>query len=146
MQDRRHEKTTEADVGCLVFLHGYAKMSVILFKLNNVPDDEAEEVRELLAKNNIDYYETSAGKWGISMPAIWLNDETQFENARRLIEAYQSERVHRIKEEYRVLKGEGKIETIIDRIKQKPIQSILYLAIILFVTYVSIKPFIDLGE
>ncbi len=121
-------------------------MSVILFKLKNVPDDEADEVRELLAKNNIDYYETSAGKWGISMPAIWLNDETQFENARHLIEAYQSERVHRVKEEYKRLEREGKIETIVDRIKQKPMQSILYLALILFVAYVSIKPFLDIGK
>jgi len=121
-------------------------MSVILFKLKNVPDDEAEEVRELLAKNNINYYETSAGKWGISMPAIWLNDETQFENARHLIEVYQSKRVHQVKEEYNKLKREGKIETIVDRIKQKPIQAIFYLAIILFVVYFSIKPFMDIGR
>ena len=121
-------------------------MSVILFKLKHVPDDEADEVRELLAKNSISYYETSAGKWGISMPAIWLKDETQFVYARHLIEAYQSERVHRVKEEYKKLKREGKIETIVDRIKQKPLQSILYLAIIIFIAYVSIKPFLDIGR
>jgi len=47
-------------------------MSKILFRLNGVSDDEAEEVRELLASNNIDFYETSPGNWGVSMPAIGL--------------------------------------------------------------------------
>lgn len=121
-------------------------MSVILFKLKNVPDDEAEEVRELLARNSINYYETSAGKWGISMPAIWLKDEAQFTDARYLIEEYQSKRVHRAKQEYSKLKTEGKVETIVDKIKQKPIQFIFYVAIILFVVYVSIKPFLDIGK
>ena len=121
-------------------------MSVILFKLKHVPDDEAEEVRELLAKNNINCYETSAGKWGISMPAIWLKDETQFTHARHLIEEYQGKRVHSAKQEYSQLKAEGKAETIADRIKQKPIQFIFYVAIILFVVYVSIKPFLDIGQ
>ena len=121
-------------------------MSVILFKLKDVPDDEAEEVRKLLAKNDINYYETSAGKWGISMPAIWLKDETQFEKARRLLEEYQRERIHRVREEYQNRKREGKVMTIVDRIKQKPIQFIFYVAIILFVIYFSIKPFMDIGK
>ena len=121
-------------------------MSVILFKLKHVPDDEADEVRELLAKNSINYYETSAGKWGISMPAIWLSDEAQFGRARSLIEECQRERVRRVQEQYKKLEREGKIETIVDRIKQKPIQFIFYVAIILFVVYVSIKPFIDIGK
>ena len=121
-------------------------MSVILFKLKGVPDDEAEEVRDLLAKNKINYYETHAGKWGLSLAAIWLKDEAQLEKAKLLIEEYQRERSRRIREEYEKLKREGKVETIIDRIKREPIQFIIYLAVILFVAYFSIKPFIDIGK
>ena len=47
-------------------------MALLLFRLRNVPDDEADEVRHLLNENSIEFYETSAGNWGISMPAIWL--------------------------------------------------------------------------
>ena len=38
-------------------------MSKLLFKLRNVPDDEALEVRELLELNDIDYFETTPGNW-----------------------------------------------------------------------------------
>lgn len=121
-------------------------MPVILFKLRGVPDDEANEVRELLTKNEIDYYETSAGNWGISMPAIWLKDERQLRQAKLLIEQYQGERVIRVREEYRRLKNEGKHETIVYRFRQNPIQFLVYLAIVLFLIYLSTVPFIDFGK
>ena len=53
-------------------------MPELLFKLRNVPDDEAEEVRQLLNDHEINFYETRAGGWGISMPGIWLPDDRQF--------------------------------------------------------------------
>jgi len=51
-------------------------MAVQLFKLKGVPEDEAEDIRNLLTNHYIDHYETPAGNWGISMPAIWLNKES----------------------------------------------------------------------
>ena len=42
-------------------------MSKLLFRLRNVPDDEAEEVRQLLEEHGIETYETDAGNWGISL-------------------------------------------------------------------------------
>jgi hypothetical protein len=39
-------------------------MAKILFRLNGVSDEEANDVRELLANHAIDFYETSAGNWG----------------------------------------------------------------------------------
>ena len=47
-------------------------MSKLLFKMRHVPEDEAQEVRELLASNKIEFFETFAGNWGVSMPALWL--------------------------------------------------------------------------
>ena len=43
-------------------------MSALIFRLRNVPEDEAMQVRDLLDEHRIDWFETSAGNWGIGMP------------------------------------------------------------------------------
>ena len=75
-------------------------MSVLLFKLNGVPEDEAEAIRECLSSQDIEFYETSAGNWGVSLAAIWLNDESRLEEARALIAHYQRQRALRAREDY----------------------------------------------
>lgn len=121
-------------------------MSVLLFRLNNVPDDEAQNVRELLSKNDIDYYETSAGNWGLSTAAIWLKDAAHLKRARSLIEEYQKQRTAEMRDEYARLKKEGKAETVLDRIKEHPIRFLLFIAIIVLILYGSTKPFLDFGR
>ncbi|MCB1985662.1 MAG: hypothetical protein H6936_06050 [Burkholderiales bacterium] len=120
-------------------------MSKILFKLNGVPDDEANDVRALLTDNNIDYYETTAGNWGVSMPAIWLKDAGQFKKARALLDDYQNARTIRMREEFARLKKEGKNKTLVDAIKEKPVQFIFHLGLALLVIYLSIRLVIDIG-
>jgi len=121
-------------------------MSKILFKLNGVPDDEADDVRALLADNDIEFYETSAGNWGVSMPAIWLKDAAQFNKARALLDEYQSARTVRMREEYNRLKQAGQHKTLIDAIKEKPVQFILHLAVSVLVIYLSIRLVLDISE
>ncbi len=121
-------------------------MPTKLFALNGVPDDEAEEVRALLIAGGIDFYETSAGNWGISSPAIWLNDEIQLEKARSLIDVYQRERLVRVREEYAQLQRAGRQRTIIDVIRENPLRFIVYLAVIAAIIYFSTKPFMDIGK
>jgi hypothetical protein len=121
-------------------------MPIKLFSLKNVPDDEVEEIRELLSGNEIDYYETPTSKWGISTAVIWLENEQQLKKASLLIEEYQTERAYRAREEYESLKREGKNETIADKIKQDPIKVIFYLSLVITILYLSIKPFIDIGK
>ena len=121
-------------------------MSVLLFKLNSVPEDEANDVRALLRQNGIDFYETSAGILGFSLAAIWLRDETKLESARALIDSYQRDRGMRVRAEYEKLMKEGKAETIVDRIRHDPLRFLFYVAAILFILYFSIKPFLDLGR
>lgn len=120
-------------------------MPARIFNLKDAPDDERQDVRTLLEANNIHFYETPAGKWGISVPAFWLKDDNQFDEARSLIDAYQSERMVRIQEEYRQRVEEGNIETLVGKLKNDPLKFVFILVIILFIAYVSIKPFIDLG-
>lgn len=121
-------------------------MPVQLFRLRNVPDDEAEEIRQLLIEHGIEFYETPAGNWGISMPSIWLNDETQSTRAKALIESYQKQRAIRKRQEYEQLKREGKQRTIADTLREQPFLLLLYLAVAGLILYLSLKPFLDLGN
>ncbi|MEX2130439.1 MAG: DUF6164 family protein [Pseudohongiellaceae bacterium] len=119
-------------------------MAVLLFKLRHVPEDEAEEVRALLAGNGIEFYETSAGNWNISMPGIWLNDDSQRELALELLEEYQLQRLNNARREYEQLKVEGQIPTIAHRFHENPVRFIFYSGLILGVLYLSLHLFLGL--
>jgi hypothetical protein len=121
-------------------------MAVILFRLRGVPEDEADEVRGVLADNRIEFYETPPGRWGISMEAIWLKDETQLERARGVVVRYQQERLLRAREAYRRCEAEGDVETLVDRIKNHPILFLLCLGMAALVGYVSVMPFLTMGR
>jgi len=121
-------------------------MAAKLFKLRNVPDDEAEDIRQLLQEHGIEYYETAAGGWGISVPAIWIHDNSRLEEAAALIDGYQQERTRRARKEYRVLKDEGRHPRVTDKIRQKPLQFLLFFLMALFILYVSLAPFVDFSK
>ena len=121
-------------------------MATLLFKLRFVPDDEAQDIRELLEEHNIDYYETSAGILGISMPALWLKDDSQLETARSLIDDYQQQRQHRASEEYEKQKQNGNARTVIDMFKEDPLRYMGYLLAIALVIYFTVILFIRLGK
>jgi hypothetical protein len=121
-------------------------MPIKLFSLHNVPDDEAEEIRELLRDNGIDFYETPAGNWGVSVPYIWLHDENELEKAKVLIADYQKERLVRVREEYTQLGLIGRRRTMGDVIRENPLRFVVYLAAIAAVLYFSTKPFINIGN
>jgi hypothetical protein len=121
-------------------------MSVRIFNLRGVPDDEAEDIRELLSNHSIDYYETPAGNWGISMPSLWLQDREQFDQARQLIDSYQAQRSERVRAEHAQLRNEGKHRTFFDEIRQHPLRVLVYVLFGLVILYFSTKPFIGLGQ
>lgn len=118
-------------------------MPVRLFTLRNVPVDEIEDIRALLTNNHIDFYETPAGNWGISLPAIWLKDESQLDVARELLHSYQKQRSEKIKNEFEQLRLEGKDKSIKDSLKESPARFIVYILIVIGILYISIKPFIS---
>ncbi|WP_305907247.1 DUF6164 family protein [Methylomarinum sp. Ch1-1] len=120
-------------------------MSTLLFSLQGVPEDEADEVRALLSDNGIDFYETSAGNWGISMPALWLRDPDELPTAQRLLHAYQQKRCAEQRALYEQLKKEGKNKRLFDVVKEKPLQFLLYSGFIALIVYVSIKLLFELG-
>lgn len=121
-------------------------MSVLLFKLRNVPEDEADDIRALLESNNFDYYETSGGNWGISTAAIWLKNRDELERARAIIDTYQQERSIQQRQAYAQLRASGEHKTILDAIKENPFRFFAYILFIAVLLYFSIKPFISLGN
>jgi len=120
-------------------------MPTLLFRLRDVPDDEAEEIRQLLTDNTVEFYETSAGNWGISFAGIWLKDEMRLAEAKALIEVYEKERLIKVRAEYDELAREGRERTMMDVIKENPIRFLIYMAVIALVLTLSIKPFLDLA-
>lgn len=121
-------------------------MAKLLFSLRGVPDDEAEAVRELLSVNDIEFYETPAGKWGISAPAVWLQNDEALDQAKSLIDEYQKQRFASEREKYEQLRREGKHRTLVNVIREDPMKVLVYLAIIAGILYFSVKPFLLMIE
>lgn len=118
-------------------------MATLLIKLNNAPEDEVVEIRKLLDEHDIRYYETEAGRWGISLAGIWLPDESQLEQANDLLHRYQSERSIRVQQEYEEERRSGNAETFWHRLMHSPLMVIVYLIVIVLILYLSLLPFMQ---
>ena len=121
-------------------------MAKLLFKLNSVAYDEAEDVKNLLTENAIDFYESPGGNWGVSMHALWLHDEAQYLQAKTLIDEYQAKRAQRVRLENQQRIDQGQNETLIQRLFNRPLQFLITLAFIIVVLYFSIVPFLEMGQ
>lgn len=75
-------------------------MAELLFRLRHVTDEEAMEVRDLLAAHGFDTYETQAGFFRLGVDAIWLRNPHQHDAAIAALEAYQAERLERAQREH----------------------------------------------
>jgi hypothetical protein len=117
-------------------------MPHLLFKLNGVPEDELIEVRRLLDEHQIHYYETDAGRFGISLAAIWLRDDGEIERARELLDTYQQQRYQQAREAYEQQLRDGTAETLLQRLWRQPLRSLLFIIAIIVVLYLSTMPFV----
>lgn len=93
-------------------------------------------MRELLAEHQIDYYETSSGNWGFSVAGIWIKNNDDKSQARRLIDEYQ--------QQFSVSNVE--VESFSKMLLRQPLRVVIYIGIILFILYFSLVPFIGIGE
>jgi hypothetical protein len=113
-------------------------MAVLIFRLNGVSEEEAQDVRDLLADNALHSYETSAGRWGISVAGLWLVNDGDKERARQLIDAYQRERQRYIE----ALNAQTPTETFSERFRQSPLTVIFYSVLAAAVLFLTLSPFI----
>jgi len=110
-------------------------MAKLLFRLNDVPEDEINAVRSLLEQQDFDTYETDSGRWGISVAAIWLRNEDQYEEAHAIIEEYQQERLADARQN-------DVHQTLAERCAERPIEVIVIAAAIAGVLALSVWPFL----
>ena len=120
-------------------------MSALLFKLRNVPDDEAEDIRELMKTHGIETYETSAGNWGISMPAIWVQNDAHLPEAKQLLAQYQQTRATDARRTYNEDRRLGHAPGFIQKVTERPFVVTGIILFCLFVIYAMTSPFIKLA-
>lgn len=109
-------------------------MAELLFKLTHVPVDEIIQVRQQLEENDIEFYETDSGAFGVGVSAIWLPNDSQLEQAKALLEKYQAERVERAQKE-------DSHRSLWDSFKQAPVRFVCSFAVVAAILYLSISPF-----
>ncbi len=119
-------------------------MARLLFKLAQVPDDEAQEIRTLLDEHQIHYYETDAGFFRVGLDAIWLVDGTQEERARELMRGYQAERAVRQQQNYAQLVEAGQVPSVWQHFCAQPIRFVAVALAITFVAGLTLIPFVML--
>lgn len=117
-------------------------MAVLLFRLNNVPEEEAEEVRRLLDAHGFDTYETRAGFWGLGIAAIWLRDESQEAAARKVIDHYQQRLGERVRREHAELLASGQAPTLWRRLLHHPLRVLFLTALATAILALSLLPFV----
>jgi len=119
-------------------------MPSLVFRLRNVPEDEADDIRSLMDENEFDWYETSAGNWGIAMPGIWVSKDADLPKARQLINTYQQERQSTMRDNYQQSVEAGNAVSFMQRLKQHPLKIAGLVLFCLFILFVSINPFLQL--
>ena len=107
-------------------------MSRLLLNLRNVPDDEADDVRAMLDEARIAYYETRPSLWGISAGGIFVKDDAEIVEAKRLMAAYQEQRGVRARAEYAAAVRDGTAETFGSMVRAEPGRVLLTLLAIAF--------------
>ena len=117
-------------------------MATRLMSLRNVPEDELDEIHALMESHDLAVYETQAGTWGTTLPALWLHDDERFAEARALLDAYAVERQARARQEQAALKEAGKARTFMDIARENPVRFVLYLVLAGATAGVALVPFI----
>lgn len=112
-------------------------MATLIFRLNDTPEEEANAIRALLEERHIDYYETHAGNWGFSVAGIWLKNNHDKQQARRLIDEYQIQH-HSL--------SNIEIESFFQTLLRQPLRIVIYIGLILFILYFSVMPFMGMGS
>lgn len=121
-------------------------MAVKLMNLRNVPGDELADIFDLLDSHEIAYYETSAGTFGISLAALWLRDESQLDEAKKLLDDYSQQRFLTARAEFDSLRDASKTRTFIDIAKENPLRYIVYIVLVIALFYFSIVPWVQAME
>lgn len=122
-------------------------MAKLLLNLRLATDDEAAEIRELLDRHQVEWYETQPGFWGISAGGIWLRDLERVVEVKTLLDAYQKARVIRVRAELDAARNEGRAPTFFSAFRADPLRmSVKLVAVILLIVLTVSVPFLLLSR
>lgn len=107
-------------------------MAKLLLNLRHVPDDEADDVRAFLKAHGIEFYETKPSRWGISNGGIWVAQNADVAEAKRLMADYQQRRQARVRAEHAQARRDGTAETFADIVREQPLRVLLTVVAIVF--------------
>jgi len=119
-------------------------MSTLVFKLRNVPEDEAKDVRDLLDQHRIEFFETTAGNWGIGMPGLWVEDPDA-QRSRELIREYQKVRTIEQRKHYQEAVVRGEQSPWYASFLIRPWATLGTVLFCIFIIYALVAPFIRLA-
>lgn len=120
-------------------------MAKLLLNLRNVPDDEADEVRDLLQAHGIDFYETPPSLWGVSAGGLWLRSPDQLEAARAHLDRYQQARGERMRAEREAELREGRAASTWGNMRANPRQALGAVIGIVLMLALAMLPFLLLA-
>lgn len=109
--------------------------------LRNVPDDEADDVRQLLEQHDVPYFETPASRFGISAGAIWLGDDSRREQALALLDTYQQQRRDSAREVLAQARSEGRATTFWSLLRNEPVRVVSALIVIVVLVALCALPY-----
>ncbi|PSF13480.1 hypothetical protein C7H09_02435 [Marinobacter fuscus] len=115
-----------------------------LMNLRYVPDDEADEIRDLFEANHVRYYETPPSRWGISMGGFWVHDDDEAERARQLLAEYQRARHQTQREAFLEQQARGETGPWA-LLRRHPLRTLAACLAILVIAGFSLLPFLRLG-
>lgn len=100
---------------------------MLLLSFRYAPEDEIEEIRTLLANNDISFYEVPPSVMGFNAGGIWLRHAEQKTTAQALLAEYQQHRALSARQLWEEQKQQGTRITQSDIAKAHPIRFLLTL-------------------
>lgn len=119
-------------------------MAKLLLNLRHVPDDEADDVRGFLEAARIEYYQTPPSVFGISAGGIWIRENDDLPEAKRLMADYQRQRQARVRAEHVAARREGTAETFTGLVRTQPLQVAWRLVAIVLLLAILALPYLIL--
>lgn len=116
---------------------------MLLLNLRNVPEDEAEQVKELLTENEIPFFETSPSFFGFNAGGIWLQQKEHGPEAKALLADYQQQRAEAAQAHWQELRERGIQPTQWQMMKKHPIRFAFTLIGIVILFVIMLLPFLS---
>lgn len=117
-------------------------MAKLLIRTGGAEPAEVEGMVDLLTQNGIVCYVTDSGRWHLGVDALWLADDSRWDEARAFIDVFQKDYAENSKAQYQRQCDEGLSPSFFMRLRTQPGAMLITLVALLIVALVSLVPFL----